>query len=202
LREAPAPRSASAGDRIVKVLASDASARDAGDKAAENRIYTALVSAITAAQRSVHLTMAYFAPGQEVIDALTAAARRGVQVVLVLPGTSDFALVLHAGRSYYDELLEAGVTIHEMQHAVMHAKAAVIDGVFSTIGSSNMDWRSFAMNDELNAIVLGADFGREMEALFARDRAVSPRVEPATWAARPWRQRALEALGRAAERWL
>ena len=195
LRAEPPPRQATAGDRIVKILPSD-------PKAGENRIYTTLLSAIGAAQNTVHLTMAYFAPGPDMLAALQAAARRGVKVVMVLPGQSDFALVLHAGRSYYGELLAAGVEIHELAHAVLHAKTAVIDGVFSTVGSSNMDWRSFADNSELNAVILGADFGAEMEAMFARDRAASPRIEPKAWAARPWRDRAMEQLGRAAERWL
>ena len=81
--------------------------------------------------------MAYFAPGTDMVAALAAAARRGVDVALVLPGRSDFALVLHAGRSYYDELLSAGVRIHEMDQAVMHAKTAVIDGVLS--GTARLD---------------------------------------------------------------
>lgn len=190
------PPPAIAGDRIVKVLASDP--RDEG----ANRIYDALLAAIRASVRSVHLTMAYFAPGPEMVQALCDAARRGVDVVLVLPGRSDFQLVLHAGRSYYRQLLEAGVRIHEMEHAIMHAKTAVIDGVLSTVGSSNMDWRSFVDNSELNVIVLGEDFGAEMEALFSRDRAVSPPIDPRTWSERGWRQRFLEQLGRAAERWL
>ena len=78
---------------------------------------------------------------------------------------------------------------------------AVIDGMFSTVGSSNMDWRSFVDNSELNAVVLGADFGSEMEAIFARDRAASPRIDAATFSKRPWRHRVMEQLDRGAERW-
>lgn len=184
-----------AGPRVVKVIESDP--RDPG-----NRIYTALIEAVAAARRSVHLTMAYFAPGESFVQALCDAARRGVDVQLVLPGRSDFALVLHAGRSYYRQLLEAGVHIYEMDHALMHAKTAVIDGVFSTVGSSNLDWRSLVDNHELNVIVLGDDFGAEMEAMFARDRAASRRIEAPAWARRPVTDRLLEALGRLAERWL
>ena len=94
------------------------------------------------------------------VRALCDAAQRGVDVSLVLPGRSDFMLVLHAGRSYYERLLSAPASrIHEMDDAMMHAKTAVIDGVFSTVGSSNMDWRSFVANNEINVIVLGDDFG-------------------------------------------
>jgi cardiolipin synthase A/B len=191
----PAQRVAYAGQRVVKVVASDP--RDA-----TNRIYTSLLEAVTASRRSVHLTMAYFAPGEAFVQALCDAARRGVDVQMVLPGRSDFALVLHAGRSYYAQLLAAGVRIYEMEHALMHAKTAVIDGVLSTVGSSNLDWRSLVDNHELNVLVLGDDFGAQMEAMFERDRAASQRIEEKTWHRRPWSQRALERLGRLAERWL
>ena len=99
-------------------------------------------------------------------------------------------------------LLDAGVRIHEMEHALMHAKTAVIDGVFSTVGSSNLDWRSLVDNHELNVIVLGDDFGRQMAAMFERDRDASLAIDTATWSQRPWSRRALEQAGRMAERWL
>lgn len=183
------------GERIVKLLASDP--RDES-----NRIYGALLGAVQASQRSVRLTMAYFAPGEEFVAALAAAARRGVEVEMVLPGRSDFALILHAGRSYYTQLLEAGVKLYEMEHAMMHAKTAVIDGVFSTVGSSNLDWRSLVANNELNVIVLGEAFGTQLEALFAKDREASVPVDVLRWQQRGLPQRGLELFGRAAERWL
>ena len=198
LGEAPPPQQATPGQRVVKVLTSEPTP----DGKAANRIYTSLLAAIDAARRSVHLTMAYFAPGDDMVQALCDAARRGVEVQLVLPGRSDFSLVLHAGRYYYDRLLRAGVRIHEMDHAVMHAKTAVIDGVFSTVGSSNMDWRSFVANRELNVIVIGDDFGQELEALFRRDVAASRPVDPAQWRRRGMRARVMEQIGRAAERLL
>jgi cardiolipin synthase len=189
------PAVASPGQRVVKVLESDP--RDP-----DNRIYTSLLAAIEASQRSVHLTMAYFAPSTAMVNALGDAARRGVDVVLVLPGRSDFSLVLHAGRSYYDQLLSDGVRIHEMEHALMHAKTAVIDGVLSTVGSSNMDWRSFVANNEVNVIVLGNDFGKELEALFQRDLAQSPAIELDSWRQRGVARRFMEQIGRLAERLL
>ena len=189
----PAP--AVVGERVVKLIQSDPQEKG-------NRLYTALLAAIDAAQKSVHLTMAYFAPGQDMIDALANAARRGVDVTLVLPGASDFTLILHAGRSYYTQMLEAGVRLHEMEDAMMHAKTAVIDGVFSTVGSSNMDWRSFVTNNEVNVIVLGADFGEQLEALFRRDLERSTAIEAQAWSRRGLKQRALEVVGRMAERLL
>ncbi|HEU5297132.1 MAG TPA: phospholipase D-like domain-containing protein, partial [Burkholderiaceae bacterium] len=195
LGEPPPPAVATPGQRVVQVLESDPRDR-------YNRIYTALLAAIEASQRSVWLTMAYFAPGDEMIAALTAAARRGVDVVLVLPGRSDFSLVLHAGRSYYEQLLAAGVRIHEMEDAVMHAKTAVIDGVVSTVGSSNMDWRSLVANSEINAIVLGRDFGAQVEAVFRRDLANSRAIELDAWRRRELSDRFMEQMGRFAERLL
>ena len=164
-----------------------------------NRIYALLLAAIHNAQRSVYLTMAYFAPGDDMIDALVQAAQRGVDVQLVLPSMSDFAPVLHAGRSHYQRLLDAGVQLHELQDAVLHAKTAVIDGVVSTVGSSNMDWRSFVANEEVNAVVLGEDFGDAMTRMFRRDVDASTRITREAWAQRPWTRRLREALSRALE---
>jgi cardiolipin synthase A/B len=166
-----------------------------------NRTYSLLLTAIDAAQKSVHLTMAYFAPGDDMVDALCDAARRGVNVELVLPSLSDFEPVLHAGRARYGQLLEAGVKIHELQDAVLHAKTAVIDGVVSTVGSSNMDWRSFSANTEVNAVVLGEDFGVAMQRMFERDVAASEPVTLQAWNARPLWQRTKEGLARLFERW-
>ncbi|MBX3634810.1 MAG: cardiolipin synthase B [Rubrivivax sp.] len=164
-----------------------------------NRIYALLLAAIHGAERSVYLTMAYFAPGEDMVDALARAAQRGVDVQLVLPSMSDFTPVLHAGRSHYQRLLDAGVQLHELQDAVLHAKTAVIDGVVSTVGSSNLDWRSIVANREVNAVVLGEDFGEAMTRMFRRDVAASRRVTPEAWASRPWTQRLREALARAFE---
>lgn len=188
----PRRNAAESGQRLVKVVASDP--RDE-----HNRIYDALLQAVRASQHSVKLTMAYFAPGREFAQALEDAARRGVQVEMVLPGRTDFSLVMHAGRSYYTRLLKAGVRIHEMEHTVMHAKTAVIDGVFSTVGSTNLDWRSIVNNNELNVIVLGEDFGAQMAALFDRDRQVSREITLARWRERGVGQRAREWFGRFAE---
>lgn len=194
LPPAPPPRQAEAGDRVVKLVGADPTQGDP-----VNPTYRHLLRAVEASRESVRLTMAYFAPGQDMIDVLSAAARRGVKVELVLPGQSDVKLVLHAARSYYGQLLDAGVRIHEMQHAVMHAKTAVIDGVFSTVGSSNLDWRSIVGNHEIDVIVLGDDFGQAMQALFAQDVAASRPVEAAQWRDRGLRQRFMEGIGRLLE---
>ena len=193
----PAPQKAAAepGTRVVKVIASDP--RDP-----ENRIYSALLAAVDAAQVNVRFTMAYFAPGTDFVTALRKAAERGVAVEMVLPGRSDSSLAFHAGRSYYDDLLSSGVRIYQMEHALMHAKTAVIDGVFSTVGSSNLDWLSFVANSELNVIVLGDDFGAEMNRLFERDRDASQAITLEAWRRRGLDDRAMETLSRLMERML
>jgi cardiolipin synthase A/B len=183
-----------AGQQLMRVIPS--SPQDT-----ENRIYTLLLGSIRAAQRSVYLTMAYFAPGQDMVDALSEAAQRGVDVQLILPSRSDFGPVMQAGRSHYERMLKAGVHIHELQDAVLHAKTAVIDGVVSTIGSSNMDWRSFVHNNEVNAVVLGEDFGGAMTRMFERDRAASKTIELQRWQDRGLWQRGKEYFSRMFEQW-
>ncbi|MGM9484032.1 phospholipase D-like domain-containing protein [Roseateles sp. NT4] len=192
LAPAPTPRVATPGQRVVKLVAGDPSA-------GINPSYTALLHAIDASQRSVQLTMAYFAPGPELIQALCDAAQRGVAVSLVLPGRSDVSLVLHAARSRYAQLLDAGVQIHEMTGSVMHAKTAVVDGVYSSVGSSNLDWRSIVGNHEMDVIVLGDDFGQQMQALFARDLTVSQHIDAAQWAKRGLGQRLMQGFARLVE---
>ena len=178
---------AAAGNQVVRVIAVSP-----GEPV--NRIYTLLLTAIDAAQRSVYLTMAYFAPGAEMVDALCDAAERGVDVQLVLPAHSDFGPVLQAGRSHYSRLLRAGAKLHELQDATLHAKTAVIDGVLSSVGSSNMDWRSFAGNSEVNAVVFGEDFGDTMSRMFRTDVGHARPITLAAWQARPVWQRGQEWL--------
>ena len=165
-------------------------------------IYATLISAIDAAQREVLLTNAYFVPDPQLRAALTAAVARGVDVKLVLPSRTDSALVFHAGRSYYDELLSAGVRVYERKDVVLHAKTALIDGVWSTVGSTNLDWRSFLHNQELNAVVLGAAFGQRMRAAFDADLAQSDEVTLAQWQQRSVDLRVKEMFARLWEYWL
>ncbi len=167
-----------------------------------SQMYLTLLSAIRSAERAIHLTNAYFVPDPNLLEVLRAASARGVDVKLILPSRSDSAVVLHAGRSHYSDLLAAGVKLYERRDALLHAKAAVIDGVWSTVGSTNLDWRSFLLNDELNAVVLGLEFGQQMEAVFARDLAASDPIERETWERRPLSERAKEWGARLLERLL
>jgi cardiolipin synthase len=165
-------------------------------------IYATLISAIDNAEREVLLTNAYFVPDPQLIASLKAAVARGVDVRLVLPGSSDAPLVFHAGRSYYDELLSAGVKIYERRHALLHAKTALIDGVWSTVGSTNLDWRSFLHNQELNAVVLGEGFGAQLRVAFERDLANSEQITLDKWRWRSVATRAKEAFARVWQYWL
>jgi cardiolipin synthase A/B len=115
-----------------------------------------------------------------------------VDVALVVPGTSDSSMSLAAGRDSYTNLLRAGMKLYERQGMVLHAKTAVIDGIWSAVGSSNLDWRSVLYNSEIDAVVLDRTFGDSMEAMFQADVAASHAIEPAAWARRPIGERLWE----------
>jgi len=167
------------------------------DKEGLNAVYVTLISAIQNAEKDVRITNAYFVPHEELVGALKDAAKRGVDVRLILPSRTDNWLVLAAGRSYYDDLLEAGVKIYERRERLLHSKTATIDGVWSTVGSTNLDWRSLASNDELNAVVIGPEFASQMNGLFDRDLANSTEITLQAWRGRGVGDRAREATARA-----
>ncbi len=144
-------------------------------------MYLTLISAIGNAEKQVELTQAYFVPDGQLMKSLVDAAGRGVDVKLVLPSHTDSQHAFHAGRSHYSTLLKAGVKIYERRGALLHSKTAVIDGVWTSVGSSNLDWRSFLDNDEVNAVVLGREFAQQMQAMFARDIEASDAIDLATW---------------------
>jgi cardiolipin synthase len=165
-------------------------------------IYATLLSAIGSAETSVHLTNAYFVPDPQLLAALKDAVKRGVDVKLILPSNTDFWAVFHAGRSYYAELLGSGVKIYERRDALLHSKTAVIDGVWSTIGSTNLDWRSFLHNEEVNAVILGPEFGDQVQAMFEADLAASTPITLETWQRRPLDNRVKEMAARMWQYWL
>lgn len=183
------------GEGIVRAIGSTPDDPD-------SLIYLTLLSAITHAERSVHFTVAYFAPDKQLLKALSSAAARGVEVSLVLPGNSDSWAIFHLGRSYYTALLRGGVKIYERRGPVMHAKTACIDGVWSTIGSTNLDWRSFLHNDEINAVILGREFAAQMDAMFAADVKESKEIELKKWRRRSWKLRVQEQAARIGAYWL
>ncbi|WP_247869487.1 cardiolipin synthase [Herbaspirillum sp. ST 5-3] len=169
---------------------------------ADYAIYKTYISAFANADKTIHVTTAYFVPDRQVVQAMTDAARRGVDVRIIFPSLSDVGIILHAGRSFYEELLAAGIHVYERKAYVLHAKTAVIDGVWSTIGSTNLDIRSFLHNDEINAVVLDVDFAQRMEDLFTRDLQDSVEIDPEKWRHRGFMQRMREWAARAFQYWL
>jgi cardiolipin synthase len=167
-----------------------------------SQIYVTLLSAIHAAESEIWIANAYFVPDPQLIAALVGAASRGVDVRVLVPSQTDSALVFHAGRAKYAQLLEGGVKLFERQAALLHAKTAVIDGVWSTIGSANLDWRSFLHNHEVTAVILGSEFGGRMRASFERDVAASRPITPDAWRERPVTARFKETFARLWEYWL
>jgi cardiolipin synthase A/B len=159
-----------------------------------NPIYVTFISAITNSETSVYITDAYFAPDHQMLHALERAARRGIDVRLLLPSQSDEPLIVSAARSHYHALLKAGVKIYEWQGEMLHAKTATVDGVWSTVGSSNLDWWSIARNNEINAIVLSHVFADEMGAMFRNDLENSQQIELESWRNRSLRERLNETI--------
>lgn len=182
------------GGRVMRLVAS------APEQGSET--YATLLSALHHAEHSADLTYGYFVPDARTLEALKEAARRGVEVRLLLPGFSDFWAPLYAGRSRYSDLLESGVRIFERKDALLHAKTAVIDGVWSTVGSTNLDWRSLVHNYEADLIVLGDEFGAQMSELFDADLARSREITPDAWRRRGISERTKEWFARQWEYWL
>ncbi len=165
-------------------------------------IYLLYMGSIRFADTYIHLTNAYFVPTEDLAEELSNAAKRGVDVKLILPSASDHSLVLSAGRSYYTDLLKSGVRIFERQNRLLHAKTAVIDGVWSTVGSTNMDLWSFKRNNEVNAIILGREFAKQMEQMFEDDLKQANEVKLEQWEKRPLSDRLFQLLGRMFSHWL
>ncbi|MDA8253273.1 MAG: phospholipase D-like domain-containing protein, partial [Rhodospirillales bacterium] len=122
-------------------------------------------------------------------EELARAARRGVQVRLVLPSVSSVPEALAAGRAAYGDLLEAGVQIWEIQFTVLHSKFATIDGVWTTVGSSNLDRRSVVFNNEVDAVIFGRGTAAAARAIFDHDVGKSRQVTLAQWRQRAWSER-------------
>lgn len=152
-------------------------------------IRRAYLLAIFGAQRSVRIMNAYFLPDRVMRRALIRAAQRGVEVEVIVGGATDVRAALYATRALYAKFLKNGVRIYEWRQKVLHAKAAVIDGEWSTIGSSNLDYLSSFRNLEVNAGIAGKRVGTEMERQFDIDRERCTRIDHQLWKARPlsWR---------------
>lgn len=150
-------------------------------------IERAYLRAIAGAQREVMIANAYFLPGRVFRRALAQAAQRGVRVVLLLQGRVEYRLQHYATHALYDQLLAAGVEIYEYQASYMHAKVAVVDGGWATVGSSNIDPFSLLLAREANLVVQDAGFAEALRAsLFAAISRDALRIEPARWSRLGW----------------
>ena len=175
-----------AGDALVRVLSA------VGGNEGVSQIRIAYEAAMDAASESILITQSYFAPDDVFTTHILAAAARGVDVRVLVAGKSDSSLLLNASRAHYSELLDAGIRIFESQESILHAKTAVIDGVWSTVGSSNLDSLSFIHNHEVNAVIVGREVGAELEAVFANDVANGVAIVSEEWSRRSLWQRAKE----------
>ena len=157
--------------------------------------------AIAAAQESIDLTAAYFVPRPAFTEALQDAAERGVRVRILVPGANiDKPPVRVAGRAAYDDLLAAGVEVHEYLPTMLHAKTMTVDACWSSVGSVNFDNRSFQLHDEATLCVSSAHFAGLLTEQFERDLEASERIEPGRWSERGARQRATESVLKLARR--
>lgn len=173
-----------------------------GKRKRSSPIYASYISAIVEARRRIWITQAYFAPSDELVELLGKAAKRGVDVRIVVPGSSDLTLLPLAARHYYKRMLEAGIKLYEYDSVMIHSKTAVVDGVWSTVGSSNLDFRSLIHNDEANAIIIGREFATEMEEMFEHDLSRSTQVTLGKWEDRPLLDRVKESGAAAIKYWM
>ncbi len=178
-----------AGDATVAIVPS-------GPDTRTEAIHRIFFAAIAAARERVWITTPYFVPDAPMVVALEVAAMRGLDVKLILPGRSNHRVTFHAGRSFYEQLLEAGVRIHEYTPGMIHAKTMVVDGRIVLLGSANMDMRSFRLNFEVHTLIHDAITARRLEASFAEDLAHTVPIDLATWAKRSLGNRIAEGAGR------
>lgn len=155
-----------------------------------------------AARRSIYLTTPYYVPDRRMQHGLKAAARRGIDVRLLLPGKTDVWLAQCASQAAYAELLNAEVRIYEYMPRVLHAKAAVVDGCWAALGTANLDYRSFFLNEEIMLVTRDEDLCRTLELRFKGDLEEAQEISAKTWARRAWIRHVSESIGWLARRWL
>jgi cardiolipin synthase A/B len=158
------------GREIVRVLGSS-------PKKLASRYYAAAITAIRTAQSSIWMTAAYFVPTRQELRSLEAAARRGVDVRILLPTHSDIKLIIPVQRSYYPTLLRAGIKVYERPDGIVHSKSMVVDDVWSLVGSSNFDQRSVLFNDEVDAVMLGNTTAGQLRQGIEGDIAHAQRID-------------------------
>jgi cardiolipin synthase len=154
--------------------------------------YLLFLLSIASATKSIYITNPYFLPDERMTQELLKARDRGVRVVVLTPGKIDWTLVYRASRRGFGPLLLGGIEIYEYQPALLHAKTMVVDGVWGLVGTTNLDNRSFALNEEVNLIVYDAGVAGELERAFHEDLKYSRKLTYEAWKSRPWTEKILE----------
>lgn len=165
-------------NKIVQIVAS-------GPDSKTSSVLYSIVQAINMAKHEILITTPYFIPGETLLDVLMIASLSGVNVKLLVPGISDSRFVNAAAKSYYNELLNAGVEIYLYRKGFIHAKTMVTDERMAMVGTANMDIRSFDLNFEVNAVVYDRAIARELKNIFYADLKDAEKIDVATWNARP-----------------
>lgn len=169
---------------------------------ARRSIRHSLLRAFRRARHTIHITHAYFIPDPTLERALEQAVERGVDVKLIVPDRGDVAIALAAGRAAQPRLLKRGIRIFRRLGPVLHAKTVVIDGQWVSMGSCNLNYRSFLHNQEVNVEIENLDFAKQMEALFSRDLEQSAEVRRRELLQRPLINRILDSLAYSIRFWL
>ncbi|MGV8877555.1 MAG: cardiolipin synthase [Sphingobacteriaceae bacterium] len=171
-------KSESTGNEVVQIAAS-------GPDSTSPVIFYALLEAIGSAKKSIHITSPYFIPGESLMDALIIAIQSGLEVKILVPGVSDSKIVNAAASAYYTELLPYGAKIYQYHKGFVHAKTMIIDDDLAIIGSANMDYRSFDLNFEVNAMVYSVTIAKQLAEAFENDLKESIQIDAAQWLNRP-----------------
>jgi cardiolipin synthase len=182
------PSLAPAGKHVTQVIKSSPSE-------GSSTVKLLYIISIVSAEKSIYISNAYFVPDKDTTRALEGAVRRGVDVRVIVPGEyTDVPIVRQASRLHYDYLLRRGIRIFEYQPTMMHAKTMVVDGTWSTVGSSNFDERSFRLNDEVNVNIFDEAVAKQMETMFFEDLTRSREVTLRRWFKRPIVERLKEKI--------
>jgi cardiolipin synthase len=174
-----------AGEADVQVIPS-------GPGESNDAILQMLLGLINGARHELVLTTPYFVPDDAMLRALRGAAGRGAQVELIVPAKVDSTLVRHASRSYYDDLMDAGVRIRAFRGGLLHTKSITVDGEMAMIGTANLDMRSLWLNYEISLFVYDAAFTRQLRTLQETYLADCDTVDPVAWMNRPFTPRFIE----------
>lgn len=190
------PAIAASGTDIVSAVVST------GARQKDEAIYSTYLAAVDNAAERIWITQAYFSPPAELRDALVNAARRGVDVRILVPGFTDSGPVFYAARAGYARLLDAGVRLYELTDALLHAKTAVVDNSLTVIGSANLDYRSFLHNNEITAVVVSERLAAEMNAVFRADIDTAREITAEQWRQRSVGEKLKESFSRLFNYWL